>query len=69
MACFGSTDAMVLSFAQFVNRIYKTQYKVMINQALLLGNGMKIQARCLAGVYPQQAMAQILLMADEIEPF
>ena len=33
---------------------------------------MKIQVGCLAGVYLQQPMAQVLLMADEIddqEPF
>ena len=36
---------------------------------LALGSGMKIQVKCLGGVYPQQPMAQVLLMADEIEPF
>ena len=28
---------------------------------------MEIQVGCVAGVYPQQPMAQVLLMADEID--
>ena len=47
-------DAIVLSLAQFVNRIYKTS-KVMMQAApsTALSSGMKIQVGCLAGVYTQ----------------